>query len=311
VDRFTSTLKALVVPRRFVPIVAVVAAFTGVQLYYMRDAITAVIPLGMSAGFVLVMPFAWRALLAPGRPLAPRIAWTIYTTLALAIVGLFGVALPFVIGPTFLTDEGSLVVALILILIGGWGLGRDIELELDLEHAQLKAIRTHLDPHFLFNTLNAIAEWCAEDPKVAEDATLRLAALLREVLEGLEQRTWPLARELAVVRDFLELHRVRDREAFTFTLPADASDHAVPPLILLSLVENAVKHGPRKGHRGAIVLRIEHAPRLRVEIENPGPYAPSSDGRGLALVRKRLALTNAQLDIRVLDDNRTLAAVTL
>lgn len=312
-DRYASTLRALAAPRRSIPIVAVVAAITGVQLFYMRDPITAVAPLGMSAAFVLVMPWAWRVLLAPDRAVPPWLGAVVYAGLAGAVVGVFGAGASLVIGPTFLTDGGSLAVAGVLVLVGGWGLGRDIELELDLEHAQLKAIRAHLDPHFLFNTLNAIAEWCAEDPAVAEDATLRLAALLRDLLDGLERRTWPLGRELSLVRDFLELHRVRDRDAFTYTLPTDdtSSDAAVPPLVLLSLVENAVKHGPRKGHRGAIVLRVEHAPRLRVEIENPGPFAPTSAGRGLAQVRKRLAHAKARLEIRALDDNRTLAAVSL
>ena len=296
--RFATTLKALAAPRRAIPIVAIVTSLIAIQLYYGRDPRTALVPAGMAISFVLLGPWTWRAL-----------GMAIYAVEAVAVVVLFGVVLPRAIGlgPTYLTDGGSLAVATLMYLIGGWGLGRDIELELDLEHAQLKAIRTHLDPHFLFNTLNAIAEWCSEDPRVAEDATLRLSAILRDILEGLELRTWPLERELRVARDLLELHRIRDTEAFTVTVQADHADADVPPLVLVALVENAVKHGPRKGHRGTIALRVSP---LRIEVENPGPFAPSGEGRGIALLRKRLALSYGTLDIREVD-GRTRAVVTV
>ncbi len=313
-DRFSTTLRALATPRRSLPILAVAISLVAVQIYYGPDARAAVVPGALSIAFVALAPWSWRVLCA-----TPNLAGALlYVAEAIAVVALLGVAVPHAIalGPTFLTDTGSLVVAVVLFLVGGWGLGRDIELELDLEHAQEKAIRAHLDPHFLFNTLNAIAEWCAEDPRVAEDATLRLAAMLRDILDGLEQRAWPLARELAVVRALLELHLVRDPEAFTFELAgAPAAPVDVPPLVLVSLVENAIKHGPRKGHRGAIVLRIEHAPALRVEVENPGSFAPAGNaGRGLAQLRKRLLLAygaRARFDIRAIDGDRTLATMTV
>ncbi len=101
--------------------------------------------------------------------------------------------------PTFLTTRPALVVCIALFWAGGWGLGRDIDFEqrLDLEreraraalesaeHARLLAVAHHLDPHFLFNTLNAIAEWCREDGAVAEAAILRLSALLRSIMDGI------------------------------------------------------------------------------------------------------------------------------
>ena len=89
-----------------------------------------------------------------------------------------------------------MLVCLALFLVGGWGLARDIWFERRLaraeaqvvglareaERAQLMALRTHLDPHFLFNTLNAIAEWCRQDGETAERAVLQLSAMLRTVL---------------------------------------------------------------------------------------------------------------------------------
>lgn len=312
---FTPTLIALAAPRRLVPILAVVAALVGVQLYYgtPRDS---VIPLGLSLGFIVLAPWTWRALLAKRFSIAGALA---FTAQALLVVSVFGVAIPHALslGPTFLGDVGSLAVALILYLVGGWGLGRDIELELDVEHAQLKAIRTHLDPHFLYNTLNAIAEWCSEDPKVAEEATLRLAELLRGTLEALERRSWPLERELAIVEDLLALHRVRDAEAFTATVDVDPAlaQRELPPLLLVSLVENALKHGPRNGHRGAIAITVRaDGQRVRCEVENPGPFVPRTGGRGLATLRSRLALAygrGASFAIDAAGIDRTRAVLVL
>jgi two-component system sensor histidine kinase AlgZ len=307
--RFTSTLAALATPRRSLPIAVVVAALVAVQVHY-SGAKSALVPVALAAAFLVLAPWSWRRF---GHTALGMLA---YGAEAAAIVALLGIALPRAIdlGPTFLTDAGSLVIAGVLYAIGGWGLGRDIELELDLEHAKLKAIKTHLDPHFLFNTINAIAEWCREDPKIAEDATLRLAEMLRDMLEALERRTWPLERELSVARGLLELHRVRDPDAFTVTLdivdPVPKID--VPTLVLVALVENAVKHGPRKGHQGPIVLRVSFDP-LRMSVENPGPYASSTTGRGIAQLEKQLALTygaRARFDIREVD-GRTHAAVTV
>ncbi|MBA3501676.1 MAG: histidine kinase, partial [Deltaproteobacteria bacterium] len=284
----------------------VIASLVAVELYY-GDWRSALVPLGMSIAFVILAPWSWQVL----RGTLAGIA--VYVAGAVAVVAAFGIALPRAIdlGPTFLTDAGSLAIAGVLYSVGGWGLGRDIELEQDLEDVRLKAIRAHLDPHFLYNTLNAIAEWCAEDPKVAEEATIRLADMLRAILEGLEQRRWPLARELVLVEDLLELHRLRDADAFTTRIDAGDASGEIPPLVLVSLVENAIKHGPRAGHRGEIAVRVTRDRGLRCEVTNPGAFAPhGNSGRGLAQLRKRLALDGGQLSIAA-DGNRTRAALEL
>ena len=120
----------------------------------------------------------------------------------------------------------------------------------EAERAQLLALRAHLDPHFLFNTLNAIAEWCRSDGVQAEEAILKLSAMLRRILEGVKAPTWPLSRELGLVHDLLDLHRIRDPERFdvVWRVPDPIPDVSVPPMLLLPLADNAVKHGPRQGH---------------------------------------------------------------
>ena len=71
---------------------------------------------------------------------------------------------------------------------------RAAALEREAEHAQLLALRSHFDPHFLFNTLNAIAEWCREDGLVAERAILALSSMLHTIMTAIRATRWPLAR---------------------------------------------------------------------------------------------------------------------
>jgi LytS/YehU family sensor histidine kinase len=156
------------------------------------------------------------------------------------------------------------------------------------------ALRAHLDPHFLFNTLNAIAEWCREDGAVAERAVLRLSQMLRAILGGVRAGFWPLVDELELIDTLYELHRLRDPELFQFRrqVPDGLEAIRVPPLILLPVAENAVKHGPAAGHRGAIGLEVSRQDeRVIIVVTNPGAYrGPRPGSEGLPTVEKRLQL---------------------
>jgi LytS/YehU family sensor histidine kinase len=222
------------------------------------------------------------------------------------------------VGDTFLTHRASLPIDVALFLVGGWGLGRDIdlgeslaherrraeELAAQAEHAQLLALRAQLDPHFLFNTLNAIAEWCRTDGETAEQAVLELSRLLRAVLVGIKETSWPLERELELSKTLLSLHLRRDPHMFEleWSVAPEAASCPVPPLLVLPLVENAVKHGPAKGHRGVLSVTAERrGDTLTVAVENAGAYGgPREGSHGLPTVEKRLALAyggEAKLEI--------------
>jgi LytS/YehU family sensor histidine kinase len=224
------------------------------------------------------------------------------------------------------------MVSLALFLVGGWGLGWDIWLESSLirsearaaalareaERAQLLALRSHLDPHFLFNTLNAIAEWCREDGAVAERAVLQLSSMLRAVLEGVQAPTWPLRDELALLGTLFALHGLRDpgRVRLVQRLPDPLPDVVVPPMLLLPLAENAVKHGVAAGNGGEVVLEVEAAPAspVRVRLENGGPFTGRrAGGLGLAMVERRLALAyDGRATFRIAAaGTRTVAEVSL
>jgi LytS/YehU family sensor histidine kinase len=114
------------------------------------------------------------------------------------------------------------------------------------------------------------------------------------VLEGVRAPDWPLGRELELVRTVFSLHEVRDRQAFTlrWEVAAGLDDVPVPPMILLPLADNAVKHGPAAGHRGLIRLSAaREGGEVKIVLENPGPHrGPRPGSAGLPTVERRLAL---------------------
>jgi LytS/YehU family sensor histidine kinase len=163
--------------------------------------------------------------------------------------------------------------------------------------AQLASLESRVQPHFLFNTLNSIAALVHDDPAGAEQMTTRLASLMRSALDERGEPLVPLVDELRVVRDYLEIERVRfgDRLRFSIVDEAAASDAMVPRLAVQTLVENAVKHAVTPARGGAtIVVRASAANgRLRVSVEDDGPgFDPKvlPEGHGLALLRARLGL---------------------
>jgi hypothetical protein len=310
VELARETFRGLLQPKRLVPVLVVSASLVLAQARYSRSSLAIPAATVTSVAFVLVAPLAFR-LLFPDEEDTPGLAPRLLAYVALAVAINFGleVAIPRALGlgRTFLSQGVSVVVSVTLFLVGGWGLGRDIGFETSLrreraraaafakeaEAAQLLALRSHFDPHFLFNTLNAIAEWCREDGETAERAILALSSMLREVLRGVSAPSWPLERELGLLDALFSLHAIRDPLAFTVERDVGATidDLPIVPLLLLPLAENAVKHGPAAGHRGVIRVVVREAGgHLEVEIENPGPYAgPRAGSDGLPLVLRRLA----------------------
>ncbi len=239
----------------------------------------------------------------------------VYSTAGAGVVLSVLVALPKLLGMghTFLGERTSLIVSVALFLVGGWGLGRDIgyekrvaHLERAAEEAQLLAPACPLPTRTsCFNTLNAIAEWCRQDGAVAESAVLKLSGMLRTLLSGVKASRWPLAEELSLVRDLFELHRLRDPALFTLEeqLESPLPSLLVPPMVVLVLAENAVKHGPAAGHRGPLKLTVEKKDGgVRIAVVNPGPFKGPRDGSdGLPTLERRLQLAydnRARLSVR-------------
>lgn len=309
---FRETLRALSELKRLAPVLLIAAALLGAQVHLSRGRWAWTVALAMAAVTWAVAPFGWRLLLSgAGTFASTAVRACLFALLGIAVVTVTGPWLSGALGlgPTFLTESSSLAVCVALFVVGGWGLGRDIELERSLlrerarsdalaraaDRAQLLALRAHLDPHFLFNTLNAIAEWCHQDGEVAERAVLQLSQMLRGVLDGVKAPTWPLERELQLVRALFELHRLRDPSLFTleWEVPSPPPTTPVPPLLLLPLAENAITHGPLAGHRGTVRLEVRHAEaHVHLTLSNPGPYrGPRPGSDGVPMLVRRLSLS--------------------
>ncbi|MES2901687.1 MAG: histidine kinase [Pseudomonadota bacterium] len=173
---------------------------------------------------------------------------------------------------------------------------RELESKLMAQEAELRMLRTQIDPHFLFNSLNSISALTAINPAGAREMTLQLAEFFRHTL-GLEaHRKVTLAAETKLVLHFLAIEKVRfgARLNVEQDVEADASDCLLPPMILQPLVENAVKHGIGGLPAGGIIRIVARraASILRISVENDvddDQSTKAGNGIGLANVRQRLA----------------------
>jgi two-component system sensor histidine kinase AlgZ len=183
---------------------------------------------------------------------------------------------------------------------------QELESRLMARDAELRMLRTQVDPHFLFNSLNSISALTALDPPGARAMTLQLAAFFRHSLGLQAGRKVTLDAELALVRHFLAIEQVRFGERLRVELDAtpDALPCLLPPMLLQPLAENAVKHGiGRMLEPGTVrIAALRAGSMLRIVVENDvdpaigdnvGDNAQDGDGSaggiGLDNVRRRLA----------------------
>jgi sensor histidine kinase YesM len=173
-------------------------------------------------------------------------------------------------------------------------LERERERQMALQ-ARLASLESRLQPHFLFNTLNAISALIQEDPVRAERMVERLAALLRFSLDAGERGLVPLADELKIVTDYLEIERARLGERLSYALDVhpDAAGCEVPPLAVQTLVENSVKHAvaPRPGGGRIRITAAVAGDQLRLGVWDDGPgFTPAAvrPGHGLDSLQARL-----------------------
>lgn len=146
------------------------------------------------------------------------------------------------------------------------------QLEAQLTEAQLTALRSQLQPHFLFNTLQAATMLIYDDPNGAEEILLALSELLRTSLQTLDQQEIPLRSEIEFLKHYAAIQRRRfgDRLRFDFQIEEAAECCAVPSLLLQPLVENAIHHGIgiRKQSDVVSIRAFLDQHRLTIEIKN-------------------------------------------
>lgn len=175
---------------------------------------------------------------------------------------------------------------------------RGLALKVLAREAELKALRTQIDPHFLFNSLHSISALTTADPAGARRMCLLLGEFLRLSLKLGARDRIPLAEEMALVERFLGIEQVRfgDRLRASVTLDPGAAGCEVPALLLQPLVENAVRHGIAELVDGGLIdVRAErHGDRLTIRLKNPcDPERRSQSGAGVGLANVRGRLTTA------------------
>lgn len=198
---------------------------------------------------------------------------------------------------------------------------RAARLEAQLAEARLDALRTQLNPHFLFNTLNAVSTLVERDPRGVRRMIARLGELLRHTLDEKNEQEITLERELDLLRRYLDIMEVRFQGRLSVTLDVadDVRDALVPNLILQPLVENALKHGASttdgEGRVTVSARRNDGVARLEVRDNGPGPVPQSGEGgvglRNTVARLEQLYGTKQRFSLRPAEGGGTIAEIEL
>jgi LytS/YehU family sensor histidine kinase len=197
-----------------------------------------------------------------------------------------------------------------------------LKLEGIIKQMELKTLKAHLNPHFIFNSLNSIRALIDLDPARARLAITELSNLLRGSLQIEQGPLAPLQQELDIIRDYLALETIRfeDRMKVDWQIAADTLALSVPPMMLQTLVENAIKHGiSNRPAGGSITIRSfrqNQNENLILEIVNSGTLNGTviRPGFGISSTKSRLQLlygANARFELTQLPDQTVKAFVSI
>jgi sensor histidine kinase YesM len=168
-----------------------------------------------------------------------------------------------------------------------------LQLESLIKELELKTIKAHINPHFIFNSLNSIRALVDENPERARKAITELSNILRSSMQADKSETVTLEKELYIVKDYLALENMRfeDRLKIEYDVDEDTLDQPVPPMMLQTLVENAIKHGISKQINGGVVRVIsvfkdgfhELAVQNTGHLNGTSSKESGNEGRGFGL----------------------------
>jgi len=171
-----------------------------------------------------------------------------------------------------------------------------LRLETLIKELELKTIKAHINPHFIFNALNSIRALVDENPKRARRAVTELSNILRSSMQSEKMETVPFEKELSIVKDYLALENMRfeDRLKIEYQIDEDTLNQPVPPMMLQTLVENAIKHGISKQIDGGLIKVISEFKGNFHEliVQNTGRLSGEVNefGFGLSSTNNRLSL---------------------
>jgi hypothetical protein len=267
-------------------------------------------------------------------PLLPRVA-ALSATLSIAwsvigfgyIYGLLGEPWPSKLSPVFVVTASTIQGTLCFI---GWfcvyfiyhafeRLRRmqleQLRLAASVKEAELRALKSQVNPHFLFNSLNSLRALIDEDAPRARESVTRLANMLRYSLQSGQQETVPLEDELRIVEDYLALELIRheSRLRVKWAVADEVRPLPVPPMLLQTLVENAVKYGisPRREGGEITIAAAREEGDLHIRVSNPGELsAPPSAAAAKAGSSTGVGLRNASERLQLLFGDRAKLSLT-
>jgi hypothetical protein len=270
------------------------------------QALSISVPLCMFYAFVCLTPWYLCRAFPLGSPRVTRLLINHLAAAVLACTLWIGaarlLALAMDLGPQLNPAIPQLVVLGLLLYLTSVALHYALlaveasrEAALQTRDAELRALKSQINPHFLFNCLNSISALTSSDPGRARDMCVLLSDFLRKTLGLGERASISWREELELARTYLEVEQVRfgARLQIEMQVDDDCADCQVPPLMLQPLIENAIKHGIATMVDGGTVRLEGHVEngKLAVRVENSfDPEAPSPRRHGLGLrnVRDRL-----------------------
>lgn len=171
-----------------------------------------------------------------------------------------------------------------------------IKLESLVKELELKTIKSHINPHFIFNALNSIRALVDENPERARTAITELSNILRSSMNTDKAETTSLEKELNIVQDYLALEHIRfeDRLKVEYDIDEDTLDLPIPPMMLQTLIENTIKHAISKQKEGGVVKIVSKFADdyHEIIIQNTGKISDdfNTEGFGISSTKNRLAL---------------------
>lgn len=170
-----------------------------------------------------------------------------------------------------------------------------LQLQNDMQELELKSMRSNLQPHFIFNSLNSIRALVKEDPEASREAITKLSKILRSSIST-KENSITLDEELKLVENYLHLEKIRfeERLQYEFEIAAKTRPLLVPPMLLQNMVENAVKHGISLTENGGTIWISSEidGDLIRISIKNEGKINEENKlkgtGFGMSSSQKRL-----------------------
>lgn len=210
----------------------------------------------------------------------------------------------------------------VFVIIKDWILQKREKRELENRNMQteLNFLKSQINPHFLFNTLNSLYALTLKKDDKAPDVVVKLSEMMRYMLYECNEKYVPLEKELNYLHNYIDLEQLRqpDRVQIKMTVKGDPSDLEIAPLILISFLENAFKHGVSRSIGKAhvnVCIAIKDK-NLNLEIENSKPKQKTDQlkepgGIGLQNTKKRLDLIYGGRHVLIIEENSEIFTVDL